>query len=76
MGNEPPDFDRIIDMGMQCVTETGKNTALYKAGSTPYDAQLPANYADAIPKEMIEAYKSKVFEFGNVPECMPPLEMR
>ncbi|KAF8634628.1 hypothetical protein AX15_000805 [Amanita polypyramis BW_CC] len=73
---DSPDFDGIIDTGIECVTGTGKNTALFKAGSSPYDAELPTNYAEIMPKKAIEAYKGKKFELGKVPEFVPPLEMR
>jgi nucleoporin NUP42 len=54
----------------------GGNTALYKAGSTPYDGMLPPDYVEMMPREAVEAFKSKTFELGKVPECVPPLEMR
>ena len=71
-----PDFARVIELGMQQLSGPAKNSALYKAGSSPYDGLLGPDYAQSVPKEAIEAFKSKTFELGNVPECLPPLEMR
>jgi nucleoporin NUP42 len=71
-----PDFMRVIELGMQQLSGPARNTALYKAGSSPYDGLLGPDYAQSVPKEAVEAFKSKTFELGKVPECLPPLEMR
>ena len=71
-----PDFARVINLGMQQLSGAGRNTALYKAGSTPYDGMLSPDYAEMVPREAVEAFKSNMFQLGKVPECIPPLEMR
>ncbi|KDR84254.1 hypothetical protein GALMADRAFT_87139 [Galerina marginata CBS 339.88] len=48
----------------------------YKPGSTPYDEQLPPNYMDLLPKSAQEAFQSTRFEWGKVPEFVPPLSVR
>ena len=71
-----PDFVRVIELGMQQLSSPARNTALYKAGSSPYDGLLGPDYTQSLPQEAVEAFKSKTFELGKVPECLPPLEMR
>ncbi|KAF8165892.1 hypothetical protein B0H34DRAFT_787201 [Crassisporium funariophilum] len=48
----------------------------YKPGSTPYDHQLPPKYAQLLPKSAMEAFQSVKFDWGTVPEWVPPLEVR
>ncbi|KAF8644450.1 hypothetical protein AX16_008449 [Volvariella volvacea WC 439] len=48
----------------------------YKPNSTPYDSQLPQNYMEMVPQEMMEAFKADKFEWGKVPEWIPPLQLR
>jgi len=48
----------------------------YKPGSTPYDQQLPQKYGEMLPKTVVEAFKAVRFEWGKVPEWVPPLDMR
>ncbi|KAJ3505440.1 hypothetical protein NLJ89_g7419 [Agrocybe chaxingu] len=50
--------------------------ASYKPGSTPYDSTLPPNYSELLPKAMVEAFKAAKFEWGKVPEWVPPLDVR
>ena len=51
---------------------------LYRPGATKYDDLLPANYAELVPKAALEAFKSssEKFEWGEVPEWVPPKELR
>ncbi|KAF9528035.1 hypothetical protein CPB83DRAFT_836171 [Crepidotus variabilis] len=67
-------------------------SALYKPGSTPYDSQLPSNYAEMLPKRVGEAFKMEKFVWGwvgledesnkkdgvvkGVPEWVPPVDVR
>jgi len=60
---------------------TASNPALnakeaYKPGSTPYDQQLPQRYGEMLPKTALEAFRAARFEWGKVPEWVPPLEVR
>jgi len=48
----------------------------YKPGVTPYDALLPPNYAGLLPETVVEAFKNEKFEFGKVPDWVPPVEFR
>lgn len=48
----------------------------YQPGKTPYDSQLPPDYIQKIPARALEAFKSKNFTWGEVPDWIPPLEMR
>ncbi|KAJ8087231.1 hypothetical protein PM082_006061 [Marasmius tenuissimus] len=49
----------------------------YVAGKCPYDAQLPGNYlSEVVPKDVIEVFKAEKFEWGKVPDWIPPLELR
>ena len=48
----------------------------YKPGSTPYDQQLPQRYAEMLPKKVMDAFKKERFEWGGVPEWVPPLDVR
>ena len=49
----------------------------YQPGATPYDQQLPSNYMNVVlPPLVLEAFKGPKFEWGNVPEWVPPLELR
>ena len=47
-----------------------------KPGLDKYDALLPENYIDLIPKKAREAFEAKKFECGNIPEWIPPKELR
>ena len=51
---------------------------LYKPGTTKYDDLLPPNYIDLVPKAALEAFKSdsEKFEWNNIPEWVPPKEVR
>ncbi|KAG7097553.1 hypothetical protein E1B28_004891 [Marasmius oreades] len=49
----------------------------YVQGKCPYDSQLPANYlSEVVPKNVIELFKAEKFEWGKVPDWIPPLELR
>jgi nucleoporin NUP42 len=48
----------------------------YKPGSTPYDQQLPVKYGEMLPKKVVEAFRAVKFEWGGVPEWVPPLDVR
>ncbi|KAF8237897.1 hypothetical protein L208DRAFT_1355643 [Tricholoma matsutake] len=49
----------------------------YQPGATPYDEQLPPNYTTAVlPQSVLETFKGQKFEWGKVPEWIPPLELR
>jgi nucleoporin NUP42 len=71
---EPP--SSTPDSVILSMSGAGGNASLYKPGSTPYDGMLPPDYVEMMPREAVEAFKSKTFELGKVPECVPPLEMR
>ena len=75
-----PNFDAIIEAGLQCLTGAvpggSRQTTLFKPNSTPYDGNIPPNYSDLVPRDALEAFKSKKFEWGAVPECVPPFELR
>ena len=43
---------------------------------TVYDEALPADYGTTLPKEAMEAFASSKFEWGKIPEWIPPLEVR
>ncbi|KIM35004.1 hypothetical protein M413DRAFT_449956, partial [Hebeloma cylindrosporum] len=47
----------------------------YKPGSTPYDQQLPERYGEMLPKSVGEAFRAVRFEWGKVPEWVPPLDV-
>jgi len=71
---EPPSTTpEFVILSVQQLSGAGGNAALYKPGSTPYDGILPPNYVEMMPREALEAFKSKTFELGKVPE---PSEMR
>jgi len=48
----------------------------YKPGLTPYDLNLPSDYLNRLPPEALEAFKSQKFEWGKIPDWIPPLELR
>ena len=51
---------------------------LYKPGRTKYDDLLPPNYVDLVPKAAMEAFRSESekFDWKNIPEWIPPKEVR
>ncbi|KAI0371465.1 hypothetical protein BV20DRAFT_942090, partial [Pilatotrama ljubarskyi] len=55
-----------------------RKRALYKPGATVYDELLPPNYIELLPKGALEAFKQEgdAFEWGNIPEWIPPKELR
>ncbi|TDL30042.1 hypothetical protein BD410DRAFT_50624 [Rickenella mellea] len=60
----PPDFQAAI--------------ASFKAtpGEDKYDALLPPNYADLLPAAAREAFESAKFEWGKIPDLVPPPQFR
>lgn len=48
----------------------------YKPGLNPYDALLPANYSSLIPDSVRAAFAAPRFSWGNVPDWIPPTDMR
>jgi len=45
-------------------------------GFTPYDSLLAPEYAKMIPERVVQAFMKDKFEFGQVPEWVPPIEVR
>ncbi|KIL63017.1 hypothetical protein M378DRAFT_12511 [Amanita muscaria Koide BX008] len=73
----PLNFDAILEVGTQFLDSgTGRNTLAYKPGLCPYDTNIPPTYAEIMPKGFLEAFQSTKFEWGNVPECVPPIQLR
>ncbi|THH14183.1 hypothetical protein EW146_g6130 [Bondarzewia mesenterica] len=48
----------------------------YKPGLDKYDVLLPSDYLSLIPKSARDAFEATRFDWGNVPEWVPPTEMR
>ncbi|KAN0132525.1 hypothetical protein V8E53_009541 [Lactarius tabidus] len=48
----------------------------YKPGLNPYDALLPANYSSLLPDSVRAAFAAPRFSWGNVPDWIPPMDMR
>ncbi|KAI0303905.1 hypothetical protein BC826DRAFT_980308 [Russula brevipes] len=48
----------------------------YKPGLDPYDALLPANYSSLLPDTVRAAFAAPRFSWDNVPDWIPPLDMR
>jgi nucleoporin NUP42 len=48
----------------------------YKPDIDKYDAMLPSNYLQLLPQAVKAAFESKKFTWGNVPEWIPPKELR
>jgi nucleoporin NUP42 len=51
-------------------------TQAYRPGLDKYDALLPDNYLQILPKTTREAFESKKFVWGKIPEWIPPKELR
>ncbi|KDQ64045.1 hypothetical protein JAAARDRAFT_144449 [Jaapia argillacea MUCL 33604] len=48
----------------------------YKPGTNKYDALLPDNYLQLLPKVARDAFEGTKFEWGSIPEWIPPKELR
>lgn len=48
----------------------------YRPGSDPYDSLLPANYSSLLPDNVRTAFAASRFSWDNVPDWIPPLDMR
>jgi len=48
----------------------------YRPGSDPYDSLLPANYSSLLPEYVRAAFAASQFSWDNVPDWIPPLDMR
>jgi nucleoporin NUP42 len=46
------------------------------ASTNKYDALLPNNYIDSLPASAREAFEAKKFQWGKIPEWIPPVEFR
>ena len=57
-------------------TKSSRTKSVFKPGSTPYDEQIPSNYKETLPKSAVQAFESQNFEWGEVPEWVPPIEVR
>ncbi|KAK0243410.1 hypothetical protein EDD85DRAFT_762054, partial [Armillaria nabsnona] len=53
-----------------------KSSSLYKPGKSPYDLLLPPNYLEMVSEEAKEAFKAVKFQWGKVPDWIPPVELR
>ncbi|EGO20484.1 hypothetical protein SERLADRAFT_476712 [Serpula lacrymans var. lacrymans S7.9] len=47
-----------------------------RSDADKYGALLPPNYFDILPEAVKTAFQSDKFEWGNVPEWIPPREVR
>ena len=61
---------------VQPETKPARTKSVYQPGSTPYDQQIPSNYKEALPKTVVQAFESQKFEWGDIPEWVPPVEVR
>jgi nucleoporin NUP42 len=50
--------------------------SLYQTGVNPYDANLPKNYLELLPESAKVTFAKDMFECGDIPEWIPPMEMR
>jgi len=57
-------------------TQLPRAKSIYKPDSTPYDQQIPLNYKEALPKSVVQAFENQKFEWGDIPEWVPPVEVR
>ncbi|KAH9994138.1 hypothetical protein BJV74DRAFT_832241 [Russula compacta] len=48
----------------------------YRPGLDPYDTLLPANYSSLLPDNVRAAFAAPRFFWDNVPDWIPPLDMR
>ncbi len=48
----------------------------YRPGLDPYDSLLPANYSSLLPDDVRAAFAASRFSWDNVPDWIPPLDMR
>jgi len=48
----------------------------YKPGLDPYDTLLPANYSSLLPENVRAAFAAPRFSWDNVPDWIPPMDMR
>ena len=74
-----PSISVDMQSGVSSATTSSASTrtkSIYKPGSTPYDQQIPPNYKEALPKSVVQAFESQKFEWGDVPEWVPPVEVR
>lgn len=56
--------------------EAAKKRWKAKPGRDNYDDMLPADYAEVLPPEAIQAFRADRFELGKIPEFVPPKELR
>ena len=47
-----------------------------RPGASAYDGQLPSNYEEVLPEDVVDAFKAMRFEWGGVPEWVPPVGVR
>jgi hypothetical protein len=47
-----------------------------RPGVDKHDGFLPQNYLDLLPPAARAAFEAAAFEWGNVPEMVPPIELR
>ena len=48
----------------------------YRPGLDPYDTLLPADYSSLLPDNVRAAFAASQFSWDNVPDWIPPLDMR
>jgi nucleoporin NUP42 len=47
-----------------------------KPGADKHDALLPPTYLQILPKAVKEAFEATSFTWNNIPEWIPPIELR
>jgi nucleoporin NUP42 len=58
------------------VPDFANSKSTYKPGLNPYDALLPTNYSSLLPDNVRAAFTAPRFSWDNVPDWIPPLDMR
>jgi nucleoporin NUP42 len=48
----------------------------FRPGLDPYDTLLPADYSSLLPDDVREAFAASRFSWDNVPDWIPPMDMR
>ncbi|KAK0190343.1 hypothetical protein F5146DRAFT_1102783 [Armillaria mellea] len=73
----PPAMSSHPSVSMSSAPDFGvKSSSLYKPGKSPYDQLLPQNYLEMVSEEAKEAFKAAKFQWGKVPDWIPPVELR
>ena len=74
--SQQPTLGQAVSPSKSSAPDFSNAKSTYRPGLNPYDALLPANYSSLLPDSVRAAFAAPRFSWDNVPDWIPPLDMR